>query len=313
MNDINIMWEEFRENLIKNNLEICMYFWGGKNIFFMQKYFKTLFDNIYNIEYKSYENIDMNTGIIKLYQKDYMKYFTINFIINDDIINFAWPIHLKKIYLLCKFKKYHGKNCIINYEEDLKNDYIKNVELSIDKLCNILDTNINCPITIYQINHSSTMTKLYDNNSVDGFLDPITGEIYILGEDKNSLHEIIHAITYHWNGWPSEIVHEGLAEAFKKPINYDLFINEIYNDSFSLEYILKKEDFVDSTMYASVGLFFRFLYETKGVKILKQIYYLCTNDNLINVCENLYEKDFSHIENEWIVWMNQFLKLNKFN
>lgn len=268
-----------------------------KRLFFKNILFRKLF----------IKNINKNIDLYCIYSK-----FNLRVIVSvnrsNNVIEFFTNLQFYLDYSTSGFKKKSFDNYIILYGRNSKlsdKDFeFKFIDEYIIKMCRIFNIKLVKKIEIYVLERSF-FKKIFHSNGVTGFFDEIKSKIYVDDINLYVTHEIIHAILNNYNHKLNIFINEGIAEAFKKPLNAD-HINIDTNISFSDIYFNNINE-LTVKKYFLAGMFFRYIYCIYGLDKLLAVIDVNENDislfknKLVLILEDIFfERNF----NLWLLNLN---------
>lgn len=204
----------------------------------------------------------------------------------------------------CYFDKKEFDEFIIHFNSGIVNKVTISIEFLnqyINMVAKILGIRRYKKIKIYLIS-KEVIKNLFRTEAITGFFDPLKCKIYIDSLDIHVTHEIIHALMHEWGIWTNLFCYEGIAEAFKKPI--ELPVKEISRIS-SFSDIFFTWETLSNEKYGKGGLFFRFLFEMYGTEKVKMICCIVNNnENIEEIEEIIKSKCNPNIISEFRTWYN---------
>lgn len=282
-------WKCFNQDIFNDFKE--------KKLFLKNVIFKKIF----------FENFDKNLNLYYIYNNFNLKVMVLVKESNK-IAEFYTPLQFYLEYNTFHFKKEVFNTYIVFYNEEFKlsdkNFECRFIDDYIIRICKIFNIKLHKKIEIYVLERKN-FEKIFNSSNVTGFFDQIKSKIYVDDIDLYIAHELIHAIFNNYKKRLNIFINEGLAEAFKKPLNIDCLMEK---NSFSFSDIyFNSIDELTVEKYALSGMFFRYIYCVYGLDILSQV--INIQDNDLDLFKNKLEiiLDDKFFENNFNLW---FFNLN---
>lgn len=212
--------------------------------------------------------ISDDTSVYQFHSDDkVIKIYGVNTVSGVEFFDYkTWQLHK----ITKDFKKTEFKNFIIYSNKEVNDenlDYAEFIERYIDYLGSIFGRKKGIKINI-NIFSAEDFFKVLNTYDIDGFFDPLKGKIYTNIIDYGLTHEIVHSILNEFDMWPNIFCQEGVAEAFKKPLQVPLELMKSIQNFSNLYF-----DWYNLTgeKYGMGGLFFRFIFQRYGFGRIKNI------------------------------------------